>query len=273
MTLKEAYNYGVYFLSCNGIDEADFKSLCLVCHLAGIKNSQFPQHQQDDVIMKKFADLLWRVKSGEPIQYVIGKWDFYESEFFVGKGVLIPRPETEELVDYAIRYVQTLSAPIIFDLCAGSGCIGLSIAKACPDSIVYLIEKSPDAVFYLMKNAQGIQNAKVICGDIADAFDLPCADVIISNPPYIKSADIPNLQKEVLEEPVMALDGGKDGLDFYRIINDNWSVKLKNSGRLFLEIGESQGNDIHSVLTEFKNIDVIKDMYNNERMVVAQKKD
>lgn len=186
---------------------------------------------------------------------------------------MIPRPETEELVDYAIRYIQTLSAPVIFDLCAGSGCIGLSIAKACPDSIVYLIEKSPDAVFYLMKNAQGIQNAKVICGDIADDFDLPCADVIISNPPYIKSADIPNLQKEVLEEPVMALDGGKDGLDFYRIINDNWSVKLKNSGRLFLEIGESQGNDIHSVLTEFKNIEVIKDMYNNERMVVAQKKD
>lgn len=272
MTLKEAYNYGVYFLSCNGVDEAEFKSLCLVCHMAGIKNSQFSQHQQDDVIMKKFADLLWRVKSGEPLQYIIGKWDFYESEFYVGKGVLIPRPETEELVDKAIKYIKTLNNPIVFDLCAGSGCIGISIAKACPESSVYLIEKSPDAIFYLMKNAQDVPNAKVICGDIADEFDLPHADVIVSNPPYIKTDDIQNLQKEVLEEPIMALDGGKDGLDFYRIINDNWSVKLNDNARLFLEIGEEQGSDILSVLTHFKDIDVIKDLYGNDRIVAAWKK-
>lgn len=267
MTLKEAYDYGVYFLSCNGVDEAEFKSLCLVCTLDGIRNSEFEQHKNDDIIMKRFADMLWRVKNGEPLQYVIGKWDFYESEFFVGKGVLIPRPETEELVDLAIKHIRALNNCVIYDLCAGSGCIGVSIAKACPNATVYMIEKSADAVFYLLKNADGFDNAKVICGDINDDFDLPAADVIISNPPYIKTDDLSSLQKEVLQEPLMALDGGDDGFDFYRIINEKWSDKLKVDGILFLEIGDEQGLAIKNILTKFSNINVIKDMYGNDRIV------
>lgn len=273
MTAKEAYNYGVYFLSCNGVDEAEFKSMCLVCHLLGIKNSEYRMHQDDDIIMKRFADLLWRVKSGEPLQYVIGKWDFYESEFYVGKGVLIPRPETEELCAMAVAYIKTLGSCVVYDLCAGTGCIGISVAKACPHSSVYMIEKSADAMNYLTKNAQGIENAKVICGDIKNTHDLKRADVIISNPPYIKSSDIKELQREVLHEPLTALDGGKDGLDFYRIINDNWSCMLNNNGHLFLEIGEDQGNDVLHVLTAFQNKKVIKDMYGNDRFVTAVKKD
>lgn len=273
MTAKEAYNYGVYFLSCNGVDESEFKSLCVVCYLLGIKNSEYPLHKDDDVIMKRFADLLWRVKSGEPLQYIIGKWDFYESEFYVGKGVLIPRPETEELCSLAIQHIKTRGKCTVYDLCAGSGCIGVSVAKACPDVTVYMIEKSAEAMFYLLKNADGIDNAKVICGDIKNTNDLVRADVIISNPPYIKSAEIKNLQREVQYEPSMALDGGKDGLDFYRIINDNWSCMLNDNGRLFLEIGENQGEAIPSVLTHFSNIKVIKDMYGNDRIVTAVKKD
>lgn len=273
MTLKEAYNYGTYFLSCNGVDEAAFKSLCLVCHLAGIKNNQYEQHIQDDIIMKRFADLLWRVKNGEPLQYVIGKWDFYESEFYVGKGVLIPRPETEELVELAVKHIRALGDCIVYDLCAGSGAIGVSIAKACPNAVVYMIEKSPDAMFYLLKNADGTDNAKVICGDIANAFELPDADVIISNPPYISSKEIDSLQSEVQYEPYMALDGGEDGLDFYRIINDKWARKLLPDGILFLEIGNDQGKSILNVLSNFKNIKVLKDMYGNDRMVTAHGKE
>lgn len=271
MTLKEAYNYGVYFLSCNGIDEADFKSLCLVCHLDGIKNSEFHNHLNDDIIMKRFADLLWRVKNGEPLQYVIGKWDFYESEFFVGKGVLIPRPETEELCALAVKHIRSLGECIVYDLCAGSGCIGVSVAKACPDATVYMIEKSADAMFYLLKNAENIPNAKVICGDIRNTSELPPADVIISNPPYIKTDDIKSLQSEVLAEPVMALDGGKDGLDFYRIINDNWYDMLKEGGHLFLEIGDEQGEVIFDALSSFNDVNVMKDIYGNDRMVIAVK--
>ncbi len=270
MTLKEAYNYGTYFLSCNGVDEAEFKSLCLVCFLDGIKNSEYPQHKDDEIIMKRFADLLWRVKSGEPLQYVLGKWDFYDSEFYVGKGVLIPRPETEELVEKVIDKAKNLGECVIYDLCAGSGCIGLSIAKACPDSKVYLVEKSADAVQYLLKNAENVTNAKVICADIKDETDIPNADIIVSNPPYIRSDDIKNLQPEVQFEPVMALDGGKDGLDFYRIINDNWAGRLNNNGELFLEIGEDQGEAVKKILTNFNDVNVYKDMYGNDRMIIAK---
>lgn len=273
MTLKEAYNYGIYFLSCNGVEEAEFKSLCLVCHLAGIRNSQFEQHINDDIIMKRFADLLWRVKSGEPLQYVIGRWDFYESEFFVGKGVLIPRPETEELVELAVRHIRALGKCVVYDLCAGSGAIGVSIAKSCPNACVYMIEKSADAMFYLLKNADGVDNAKVICGDIANDFDLPDADVILSNPPYIKSDEMKSLQSEVQYEPSMALDGGIDGLDFYRIINDKWAHKLLPDGVLLLEIGNDQGESILTVLDNFEKIEVLKDMYGNDRMVTAERKD
>ncbi len=271
MTLKDAYNYGVYFLSGNGVDEAEFKSLCLVCHLDSIKNSEFYQHFDDEINMNKFADLLWRVKNKEPLQYVIGKWDFYESEFYVGPGVLIPRPETEELCEKAVDYVKKLGSCVVYDLCAGSGCIGISIAKKCKNAFVFLIEKSSDAMPYLLKNSKETDNAKVICGDIF----LPCviknADVIVSNPPYVKSDDMKELCDEVKLEPETALDGGSDGLDFYRAINDLWADKLNPNGRLFLEIGSDQGKRISAVLTNFKDIIVSKDIYGNDRVVTCIK--
>lgn len=273
MILSEAFNYGVYFLSSNGIDEAEFKSLCLVCHCAGIKNSEYEFHKNDGIIMKKFADLIWRVKSGEPLQYVIGKWDFYESEFYVGKGVLIPRPETEELTELVIKAAKNLKSPIIFDLCAGSGCIGISAAKAVKNASVYCVEKSDDAMFYLLKNASGMDNVKIISADINFPPELPVADIIVSNPPYIKTADLDSLQAEVKYEPVLALDGGADGLCFYRMIAEKWKGLLKNGGRLFLEIGDEQGISVSNILSEhgFREIEVIKDLYGNNRIVKAIK--
>ena len=96
MTLKEAYSYAVTFLERNGVDESDFKALCVVCSILNIKNSEYDLHRNDFVPNKKLADMLWKLKDGQPLQYVLGKWDFYESEFYIGEGVLIPRPETEE---------------------------------------------------------------------------------------------------------------------------------------------------------------------------------
>ncbi len=275
MTLKEAYSYAVTFLQRNGVDESDFKALCVVCSVLNIKNSEYDAHINDFVPNKKLADMLWKLKDGQPLQYVLGKWDFYESEFYVGEGVLIPRPETEELVEKAVDYIKTLGKCTVYDLCAGSGCIGLSIAKKCKKAFVYLIEKSEDALTFLMKNSKGIENAEIIQGDICEInsfSDLENADIIISNPPYIKSGDIADLQREVLKEPIMALDGGKDGLDFYRIINDDWNNKLNDNGKLFLEIGDEQGKSILTILSNFKNINVLKDIYGKDRMVVADKK-
>lgn len=275
MTLSEAYNYGVYFLSANGVDEADFKSLCLCCHCAGIKNNEYEFHKNEDlIIMKKFADMLWQIKSGEPLQYVIGRWDFYESEFHVGRGVLIPRPETEELTELVLDNAKRLCSPVVFDLCSGSGCIGISIAKALPSSTVYCVEKSEEALQYLLKNAESISNVKVVNSDINDPSDIKNADIIVSNPPYIKSSDLSTLQSEVQYEPSMALDGGADGLDFYRIIAEKWNSNLKENGMLFLEIGEDQGEAVYEILEKqgFKEIEVIKDMYGNNRMVKSVKK-
>ena len=269
MTLKEAYSYSVQFLERNGADEADFKALCVCCHLAGIRNSEYLQHTQDDIIISRLAKMLWRLKEGEPLQYVLGKWDFYESEFYVGPGVLIPRPETEELVELAIRSAENMQNPVIFDLCAGSGCIGVSLAKKIKGSTVYCVEKSADAFSYLEKNAKNVPNVHCVCADIFTPTELPEADIIISNPPYIKSDALPSLQSEVRYEPSMALDGGADGLDFYRCINERWATFLKPHGILLLEIGNEQGSEIPSVLSNFAHIDIIKDIYGNDRMVKA----
>lgn len=273
MTLKEAYDYGVYFLSANGIDEAEFKSLCLVCHIDGIKNSEFELHKDDEIIMKRFADLLWQVKCGEPLQYVLGKWDFYESEFYVGRGVLIPRPETEELTELAIKLAKEKNKPVVIDLCSGSGCIGISIARAVPSSKVYLVEKSKAAFEYLLKNAKGTENVNSLNIDIFALPEIEKADIIVSNPPYIKSDEIELLQTEVQKEPKEALDGGADGLDFYRFIAENYKAYLKDNGCLLFEIGESQGTAVAEILKNngYKNIEIKKDIYGNARIALCRK--
>lgn len=276
MKLSEAFNYSVYFLSANGVDEAEFKSLCLVCSLDKIKNSEYEFHKDDEIIMKKLADSLWRLKSGEPLQYVLGKWDFYESEFFVGKGVLIPRPETEELTQHVIETAKKLSSPVVYDLCSGSGCIGISVAKAVKNSSVYCVEKSEDALNYLRKNITQADNAVAVEGDVLNPHSIEpeSIDIIVSNPPYIRNSDLDGLQKEVQFEPKMALDGGKDGLDFYKKIPELWYPYLKNNGSIFFEISEEQGKDVSDILNSlgYSNVEVKKDMYGNDRIVSAVKK-
>lgn len=198
----------------------------------------------------KYIESITRRANGEPVQYVIGSWDFYGETFYVGKGVLIPRPETELLVDFAIDYLKGKKNPVVLDLCSGSGCVGLSVAKKVPDSKVYLIEKSDDAFDYLERNLLnlGCKNAAAIKGDIFDGFEnfkIPNPDLILSNPPYIESGEIPTLQSEVLFEPSMALDGGDDGLDFYRAINEKWLCCCK--GAVAVECGEAQAEKIEEL--------------------------
>ncbi len=274
MILNEAYNLAVDKLNIANIDEAEFKALCIVCDIKNIRNSEFALFKNQEIseeLEQLFNSKLDMLLSGEPLQYVIGKWDFYESEFFVGRGVLIPRPETEELVELAVKMLKDKQNPIVVDLCSGSGCIGISVAKKIKGSSVYCVEKSSDALVYLQKNAAGVDNVKIINADITKDVDLPLADMIISNPPYIKTSDIEALQSEVLIEPKMALDGGDDGLYFYRVINDLYCKNIKADGSLLLEIGNEQGEDIKEVLNNFESVKVIKDMYGNDRMVVASK--
>lgn len=214
-------------------------------------------HADDEADYEKsvrYMDSIIRRANGEPVQYVIGSWDFYGETFYVGKGVLIPRPETEILVDFALDYLKDKINPVIFDLCSGSGCIGISVAKNIPGSKVYLFEKSDDAFEFLEKNlvCLGCENAAAVRCDIFDGFEkhqLPAPDLILSNPPYIESGDIPSLQSEVLFEPAMALDGGNDGLDFYRAICDKWLPFCK--GAIAVECGEGQAETIEKMFSGY----------------------
>lgn len=235
-------------------------------------------HADDEADKAKSAEFIEKIEqraAGTPVQYVIGSWDFYGESFFVGEGVLIPRPETELLVDFACGYLKGKTNPVVLDLCAGSGCIGLTAARLNPNAKVFLVEKSPDAVKYLQRNAASfnLENVKIICGDIFsgfDAFDIPKPDLILSNPPYINSGDIEGLQSEVLKEPVMALDGGEDGLDFYRAISENWLTYC--GGAIAVECGEGQADSIRALFSkQCAETFSIKDFNDIERVVVGRK--
>lgn len=233
-------------------------------------------HSDDEANEAKSREYLEKINSrisGTPVQYVIGSWDFYGESFLVGNGVLIPRPETELLVDFALDYLSDKSEPVVFDLCAGSGCIGLSVAAHMPNARVFLVEKYPEAFNYLSKNLSrlGCSNAKAVLGDISDgfaAFDLPKPELILSNPPYIESACLPKLQREVQLEPATALDGGESGYDFYEIISQKWLPSCY--GAAVVECGEGQAEFIKSLFSHwFAETKTLVDFNGIERAVVG----
>ncbi len=227
----------------------------------------------DCVKAERFFGMIKSRADGSPVQYVIGEWDFYGETFKVGEGVLIPRPETEMLVDFALDYLSDKKNSVVFDLCAGSGCIGLSVAKNRPDAKVFLLEKSELAFRYLSanKNHLGCENAQLISGDLFDGyegFELPEPDLILSNPPYIESAEVPFLQKEVQREPSMALDGGADGYDFYRALALKWLPFCR--GAIAVECGENQTETIEKLFTaKCANVYSENDFNGIGRMVVG----
>lgn len=234
-----------------------------------------PDDIADSVKSEEYLEKINKRASGIPVQYVIGEWDFYGETYFVGEGVLIPRSETELLADFAIEYLKSKTNPVVVDLCSGTGCIGLTVARLIPDSKVFLIEKSDDAMRYLLKNSQkfALPNTRIIQGDIFDgynSFDIPSVDLILSNPPYINSDEVASLQSEVLKEPVMALDGGIDGLDFYKAIAEKWLVYC--GGAIAVECGEGQAEMIKKLFShQCSDFLSISDFNGIERVVVGRK--
>ena len=271
MTARELYNLCVKRLEFTG--DSKFETLCLFESILNIDKTTLTIK---DIVLsnddeKKILDAILRRENHEPLQYIIGNWDFYDMTFFVGEGVLIPRPETELLVDFTLEKIKDIKSPVIYDLCAGTGCVGLTIANHRKDAKVYLFEKEENAFSYLKRNKEkySLDNAIIIKADIFD-YDLsftPMCDVLLSNPPYIETDEIQSLQKEVHFEPLSALDGGEDGLIFYRVICDKWLKQVKNNGFIAFECGEEQSTKIcdifkdkissTSVLFDFNDIDRI----------------
>lgn len=235
---------------------------------AGIENSRFEAKELYNAFsgdeLKKAVE---RRISGEPLQYILGEWEFYSLPFIVGKGVLIPRPETELLVDLALKYIKENSR--VIDLCSGSGAIAVAVAKN-SNAKVYALEKYSQAVEYLQKNiALNKANVMVIQQDLFEFTSQEKFDIIISNPPYIKSEVLPSLQKEVQHEPMSALDGGKDGLIFYRHIASMKSL-LNRGGKIMVEIGYDQADDVTEIFKQNGLItETVIDLSGVQRVIIG----
>ena len=276
MKLNDLRKELILKLSPCSFEESDFEADCIIADLLGCSNSVLRirlNEEADTALMQKAFEYAQRRLNNEPLQYILGKWEFYSSEFYVGEGVLIPRPETELLVDIAVDTLKSINSPVCFDLCSGSGCIGISIAKAVNNSTVYLLEKSEKAFAFLNKNIlfNDVNNCKAIHGDLFDGCSWhEKADILLSNPPYIRTDVISTLQPEVQKEPHMALDGGTDGLMFYRAIAEKWLDNLKVGGTFAVEIGEEQGNDVKNIFSPyFTETRVVKDYSGLDRVILA----
>lgn len=282
MTFSELYSFSRKTLSLSGNESSAFDSICLIQKFFGIDRSQLivsGDKTPDSNKEREFLDAVKKRADGYPLQYIIGKWDFMDNEFFIGEGVLIPRDDTEVVVSECIKVLEDIENPVIIDLCSGSGAIAITLAKLYPNAKIYAIELSDKAFSYLEKNIEhnDVKNIIKVNSDVFTYYSNfldNTFDIIISNPPYIKSNTIPLLQKEIQNEPVMALDGGKDGLDFYRIISTKWVPKLKHGGTIALEIGEEQAKYVSIFLetNEISKIKVVKDIQKLDRAVLGIKK-
>ncbi len=274
--------YGVAFYNDNNIDNAEFEVSQLLAFCLQLERLR-EQDLQNEVSADCAAELkncLQQRKNGDPLQYIIGEWDFYGRTFVVDRGVLIPRPETEELTDRALSFINSNSCRVVYDICAGTGCIGLTVALECPWIHVYLFELYDAPLQCIEKNISryDLKNVTLVKADVLHAdniLNLPPADVIISNPPYIPSAELIDLQAEVLKEPITALDGGDDGMCFYNVLADHWYAFLQDGGRMFLECAEDQADRIQTLfpVTAFEPDDCggFSDFYGLPRFVIAAK--
>lgn len=209
---------------------------------------------------------------GRPLQYIFGKWEFYGYEFFVGEGVLIPRPETELLIDIAVKNLTKDS--VMLDLCSGTGCIPIAcgLETGCKAYAVELYEK---AFFYLEKNiAHNNADITAVRGDALDNTHFEGAefDAIFSNPPYLTGDEMKNLQREVRREPETALYGGEDGLDFYRQLFILWKPRLKKGGFFAVEVGDGQGEQVKELMEAAGfEAEVVSDLQGIGRVVYGKK--
>jgi len=239
---------------------------------------------------KEISSVLKRRIKGEPIQYILGKTEFMGLEFAVRPGVLIPRPETEILVEKAIeiagggRWEVGGGRIKILDLGTGSGCIAVSLAKKLTEANVDAIDISLEALDIARQNSV-LNNVTVnfIHGDLFNIFSRPTShaprptvryDLIVSNPPYIPSREIARLQPEIQYEPVVALDGGADGLDFYRRLVSDAPAHLSQGGYLLLEMGFGQASALKNIVwncAKFEIIEVFKDYNGIERVLLARR--
>lgn len=282
MTLGETYRIGKNILAGAGIESPAFDAACLFEKVFGLDRQKRIVHAAEPAGEQKAEEYLRLSREragGRPLQYILGSWPFLGLMLAVGEGVLIPREETELLVQTAAELLRGGESPEIIDLCSGSGAVALGLASLFPGASVLAAELYGEALSYLDLNIQntGLRQVKSVQTDVLDsesAARFAFFDCIVSNPPYVTADELRTLQTEVRREPRTALLGGEDGLLFYRAIASLWLPKLKPGGAAAVEIGEGQAE---SVVRLFQNaglseIRVVKDFNGFDRVVAGIRK-
>lgn len=253
---------------------AFFQAECLIKHFSGKDCVLHAKEEVPQDVAEKLSDALERKLSGEPLQYILGEWEFYSLRMFCGKGCLIPRPETEFLAEYIIKNLPTGGR--FLDLCTGSGCISIAVLKNRPDVSCVAVDISEAALFYARKNAlyhEVSDRMEIVCADLCEYSPNGLFDIVASNPPYIKTCDMKSLSDEVLHEPHIALDGKEDGLFFYRTITDRYIPYLSEKGYFAFESGYDTADGVSGILQKagFEKSSVF-DYSKIERVIIGKKK-
>ena len=275
MKIKEALYACINNLKENNIDEAHSKARRLLAFTLNVPKEYLIINNEKELSKQDFEyykNYITRLINGEPIQYIIGKQEFMGIEFNVNKDVLIPQPDTEILVEETIKIAKKYNKPKVLDLCTGSGAIAVSIKKYIPEAEVFASDISIKAL-QLAKINNIDNNINFIESNLFENINNEF-DIIVSNPPYIRTEEIKSLSKEVQNEPLIALDGGQDGLNFYRDIIKQAHNYLKSNGKLCLEIGDEQKDAITQILKSnfnYTNIKYYKDLQGNDRVIIAEK--
>ena len=277
MKIKDVLKNTAERLKKSHIDTAVLDSKLLLCHFLKKDKLYLIVNGEEDVELNAdFEALVARRENYEPMQYILGKAEFYGLDFKVNPNVLIPRPDTEILVEKVIEFIGNKHYSFV-DIGTGSGCIPITVAVNCPDAKGYAIDISADAINVATDNATSIgvgERIIFINMDILNDFPDIKVDCIVSNPPYIEEDVIPNLMEDVRDyEPYIALSGGKDGLVFYRRIAEKAHEILNKGGLIAFEVGHNQAIEVEEILANngFSQIQRFKDLAGIERVVVGIK--
>jgi protein-(glutamine-N5) methyltransferase, release factor-specific len=277
MTIKQAITKGMIMLKSNNVESPKLKARLLLQYVLDkprqyiivYDNKEIDKQQQWQYFVN-----IEKLTKGIPLQHITHRQEFMKMDFFVDENVLIPRPDTEILVEEVIKIAQKYNSPRILDLCTGSGAIAISLKKFVPSADITAVDISEKALEIAQKNAEKLE-AKInfVKSNLFDKLDNKKFDIIVSNPPYIRKDEIKKLSEEVQKEPKIALDGGEDGLDFYRIIAEQAINYLKTGSFLCFEIGYNQKNDVIKIIEDeqnYKNTYCKKDLYGNDRIIITQ---
>jgi release factor glutamine methyltransferase len=285
-TIQKLLNWTTEYLTNKGIDSPRLSAELLLSHIVGLKRIEL-YTQFDKAIAKEQLDrlrnLVKRAGQKEPVPYLVGKTEFYSLELDITPDCMIPRPETELLVERAIEFLRTRTGEqFVCDLCTGSGCIAVAIARNYPDCRIIATDISDAALSVAARNIEKHQlkeRIRLLCGDLFDPLapqlDVDKFDLIVCNPPYVSAAEFEKLDKNVKDyEPKLALFAGDDGLDVYRRIIEKADSFLKSDAALMLEVGYNQGQAVRELFEQvgiFVEITIEKDVHDNDRIAIAKK--